>query len=582
MQSQIKILPEDLINKIAAGEVIERPASVVKELVENAIDAKATKISVEIQSAGRKLIRVSDNGQGMTKDEVKLAIERHSTSKINKLDDLFNIQSLGFRGEALPSIASVSRLEIRSGVRGEDAGMEVGTEMLVEGGKVEKLEEAGCPVGTTVSVKDLFFNTPARKKFLKSPATEMGHIGDIVTKYALVNPQIAFSLVSDGKPLFSSAGTGKLLDTIVSVYGAELAKGLIEINYSNVRGYVNKPNISRIGRDYMSFFVNGRYVKNFLLNRALEDAYRTLIPNNRHPIAVLFLEVNPKEVDVNVHPSKREVKFLKTNEAMEAVRSAAKTALSKILDNQGIGGSEREDQNTRSSEYQTGKQSWEPGMADVLFPPEEVFPADNSQLVTHNLVEMEVTSIQPYFPIYQFKNTYIIATDGEELVLIDQHAAQERIIYDQLSSTVASEPGSQVRLLPETIELDTKATIILQENLGYLKSLGFDLEEFGANSYLMRSVPASAVKSSAKQLVMDIIAELQSLGKSAQLETKQENIRKTIACKAAVKAGDKLSRAEMSGLIRDLYSTQNPLTCPHGRPTIIKITEDELKKHFKR
>jgi len=546
---QIKLLPEDLVNKIAAGEVVERPASIVKELVENSIDAKATKITVDIQSAGRKLIRVTDNGRGMTNEECALALQRHATSKISQLDDLFSIQTLGFRGEALPSIASVSKL-------------------TVEPNPSEK--------GITVVVKDLFFNTPARKKFLKSPNTEMGHIGDIVAKYTLANPQISFELISDGKPLLSSPGSGNLKDAVMAVYGVDLLKELIEnesrFQQGKIHGLISRPTLTRIDKTYETFFVNGRYVRNFLLNRALEDAYRTLIPHRRYPIAILFIEIDPKQVDVNVHPAKREIKFVRTQEVMEAVRSFVR----QTFENQNISISEGEGQSLRTSDYQPERQSWQPEMADVLF------PSTSTQSLAPNIeFEMEISDVQPLFPIYQHKDTYIICTDGEDLVLLDQHAAHERIIYDQLSNQ-KSVTSNQNLLIPETVELPIKETSVLRDNLEYLRNIGFDIEEFGNNSYILRSVPAIAAKSSAKQMLTDILSELQNLGKSAQLEIKQENIRKLIACHSAIKAGDKLSVQEMNQLIKDLYKTENPLTCPHGRPTMIKVTEEELEKRFGR
>lgn len=563
MESRIQVLPEDLINKIAAGEVVERPASIVKELVENAIDANATKITVEIQSAGRKLIRVTDNGRGMTEEECKLALERHSTSKIIQLDDLFNIQTLGFRGEALPSIASVSKL---------------------------KIEPNPSEKGITVAVKDLFYNTPARKKFLKSPATEMGHIGDIVAKYTLGNPQISFELISDGKTLLSSPGSGNLKDAVMAVYGVNLLKELVtgESSFAQgkISGLISRPTLTRIDKTYETFFVNGRYVRNFLLNRALEDAYRTLIPHSRYPIAILFIEIDPKQIDVNVHPSKKEIKFVRTQEVMEAVRGFVK----QTFDHQNIrlrpedlrqatqseGVSEEKGQNIRASDNQWERQSWQPEMAEVLFP-----STSTQSLAPNAEIEFEVSDVQPLFPIYQHRDTYIICSDGEELVLIDQHAAHERILYDQLSNQ-KSVTSNQNLLIPETVELPLKETSILQDNLEYLRSMGFDIEEFGSNSYILRSVPAIAAKSSAKQMLLDILSELQNLGKSAQLEIKQENIRKLIACHSAIKAGDKLTAQEMNQLIKDLYKTENPLTCPHGRPTMIRVAEEELKRRFGR
>lgn len=543
MPAKIQVLSEDLINKIAAGEVVERPASVVKELVENSIDARATRIKVEVQQAGRKLIGVIDNGHGMSNEDIDLAVLRHSTSKICELDDLFNIQSLGFRGEALPSIASVSQMKIEPNPSGS---------------------------GVTVRVKDLFYNTPARKKFMKSPATEMGHISDVVTKYALANPQIAFELISDGKPLLSTPGSGSLKDALISIYGVDLARDMLEVDQSfkfgRIHGLVSRPSMSRVDKSYETFFVNQRYVRNFLLNRALEQAYRTLIPNNRFPIAIIFIEINPKQIDVNVHPTKREIKFAKTQEIMDALRETVRSAL---------GNTSPESETPSPWTPQTDKQ-WQAPMADVLFN-----MAQDQLPMTGQGIEFEITSVQPLLPIYQYKNTYIICTDGEDLVLIDQHAAHERIFYDRLSQK-EQRIEQQTLLTPENLEFSAREFPLLLENLDYLKNLGFDFEEFGKNSFLLRSVPALSIKCSIKQMLADIVTELQTLGRTAQLEIKQENIRKLVACHSAIKAGDKLTNEEMNQLIRDLYATENPLTCPHGRPTMLRLTEPEIQKRFMR
>lgn len=536
----INILPADLINKIAAGEVIERPASVVKELVENSIDAGATQIIIEIQDAGKKLIRVADNGCGLSEEEIKLALERHSTSKISSLDDLFNIKTLGFRGEALPSIASVSKMSLEINPSGQ---------------------------GLTAEVKTLFYNTPARKKFLKSNATELGHSGEIISKYALAYPGIAFKLISDGKPLIVSPGTGKLFDAILAIYGSELARELVAVDFSfavgQVFGFASRPTISRVDKNYETFFVNRRYVRNFLLNRALEEAYRSLIPGNRYPVGIIFIDIDPKQVDVNVHPTKREVKFVNNQVVMDAVRQAIAKSLINIKDHQNVGGSSSDDQYSRTPEMTA---------MDTFF---MVGPAAPQEM------EMEVSAVQPLIPVYQFKQTYIIATDGEELTLIDQHAAHERILYDQLGRQ-ASAVSRQALLIPETIELSPSEAVIMLNNVDYLRDSGFEIEEFGSNSFLIRSVPAVASKVPAKQLIFDIIADLQVADKSAQLEAKRENVRKLIACHSAIRAGDKLTPQEMGQLIRDLYTTANPLTCPHGRPTMVRITEDELKRKFGR
>jgi len=532
MSSRIQILPEDLANKIAAGEVVERPASAVKELVENSIDAGATQIVIEVQNAGKKLIRVADNGGGMTAEEIEIALQRHSTSKISSLDDLFNIKTLGFRGEALPSIASVSKMRIEPNPSGS---------------------------GITAEVKDLYHNTPARKKFMKSDATELGHIGEIISKYALAFPDISFKFISDGKPLISSSGTGKLADAVLAIYGAELLKELIGINFQfhsgRIFGYVSRPTLTRIDKNYESFFINHRFIRNFLLNRALEEAYRTLIPGNRYPVGIVFVEIDPKKVDVNVHPTKREVKFVNNQEVMDAVRSAVQQALGET--------------GSRGKVAETGMEagSWKWGSEK-----------ENQLLVSLPTSGFEGVNL---IPIYQLKNTYIVATDGEELVLIDQHAAHERILYDSLSRQ-SSVVSRQSLLMPETIECNPAETMILKDNLDYLNSLGFEIEVFGGNSFILRAVPAISTSVNAKQLLADILADMQQAGKSVQLEVKRENIRKLVACHSAIKAGDKLTAQEMNQLIRDLYSTNNPATCPHGRPTMVRLTGEELAARFGR
>ncbi|MCU0640892.1 MAG: DNA mismatch repair endonuclease MutL [Candidatus Margulisbacteria bacterium] len=544
----IKLLPDDLINKIAAGEVIERPASVVKELVENSLDAGATRVMVEVQEAGKKLISVADNGSGMTEAETKLALQRHSTSKITSADDLFAIKTLGFRGEALPSIASVAKMELAPNPAGQ---------------------------GLTAEVKTLFYNTPARKKFLKSNATEMGHIGDIIAKYALARPAVAFRLTADGKVLLNSPGTGNLLDAVLAVYGPELTRELVPVDHpfrsGRVHGLISRPTISRLDKNYETFFVNGRYVKNFLLNRALEEAYRTLIPNGRYPVAILFVEIDPAQVDVNVHPTKREVKFADNTMVMQAVREAVQVALEVTGKDMGA-----------DAGIDAGGEMVEIGSNDQL--PISGFETGLQTLITASnseSTELSVDPAQPLTPIYQLMPTYIVATDGRELVLIDQHAAHERTLYDQLSGKKTA-GASQILLVPETIELSVGETLALMSNLDNLKCFGFEIAEFGSNSFIVRAVPAVSAKIPAKQLLHDIVTELLEEGGSTQLEVKKENIRKLVACHSAIKAGERLTPLEMAGLIRALFLTENPLTCPHGRPTMIRISQAELTKMFGR
>ncbi|MBI5701265.1 DNA mismatch repair endonuclease MutL [Candidatus Saganbacteria bacterium] len=540
-KSKIKILPPDLVNKIAAGEVVERPASVVKELVENSIDAKATHITIEIQDAGKKFICVTDDGIGMAQDEIKLALERHSTSKISSLDDLFNLKSLGFRGEALPSIHSVSNMTIEQNPSGH---------------------------GLAMKVKDLFHNIPVRLKFLKSNYTELGHIQNLVTRFILSNPEISFKLVVDGKEVLMSAGNGKLFDAIYSVYGLDIAKDLIEVKSDNVSGYVSKPTISRIDRGYESFFVNNRSINNFLLSRALEDAYRTLIPSNRYPIAVLFINIKPNEVDVNVHPSKREVKFLNNKIVMGQVREAVSAAMGKMRVGEGP------------------EASMDIGLGSLDRIEQDQFPMTNNQTgiitLTPTPLTMEVTGISPLIPLYQLIDTYIIiCTDGVDLVLIDQHAAHERVLFDQLTNR-GKASSFQSLLIPETLGFNHLDSIIVEENLETIKEMGFDIEIFGKDSFILRSVPSFISLESPKEIFTDLISEFKDKEYKNQPEKRKERMNKYLACRGAVKAGDKLEIGEIQGLIRDLYLTSNPLTCPHGRPTMVRLTKENFEKMFGR
>lgn len=515
---------------------MERPASVVKELVENSIDAGALHIAVEIKKAGKELIQVTDDGQGMAEDEIGLALLRHSTSKISSLNDLFNIKTLGFRGEALPSIGSVSKMRIEQNKSGR---------------------------GVTVKVADLFRNIPARLKFLKSDATEVGHITDLVSRFILSHPEIAFKLMIDGREIFSSPGSGQLPDAALSVYGLEITQALLPVKNETVQGLISRPNISRVDRNMESFFVNGRYVKNFLLGRAVEEAYRTLIPSNRYPVAVLFLSVPPAEVDVNVHPTKREVKFLKTQGVTGAVYHAVKQGLSDILEvgsrDKGVEAGIRENVGTGLVPVQTERTTT------------RVVP-------TFKEMELVISEVQTLIPVHQFQDTYIITTDGVDLILVDQHAAHERILFDRLQSKTEEQRHVQSLLIPENIEFTPQEVIQLKNNLSFLSDLGFEIEEFGGNSYLVRSVPQILTKISPREVLSDILAELSD----KTIEDNKTAILKLMACHAAVKAGDRLSADEMNNLLRDLYKTANPSTCPHGRPTMVKLTVAELEKMFGR
>jgi len=596
MANKIFILDDVLASKIAAGEVVERPASVVKELVENAIDAGAKRIEIEVHNGGKSLIRVTDDGSGMNQDDALLSLERHATSKIKNIDDLFNIMTLGFRGEALPSISAISMLELLT----NDGSS--GTKIVVEGGKRTEKKETGCPKGTSIIVKDLFFNTPARLKYMKSDSTESNHILDIVSKYIIARPDIAFKLTSNGRESLSSSGNGDLLDAISSVYGAAFAKGLIEIRdkgpgtrdqEGRIFGFISKPSETKINKEYQLFCVNGRYIKNYLLSKAVENAYLNLIPKDRHPAAVLFLEIDPKEVDVNVHPTKKEIKFEKTKEVMGAVFQAVKDALVDTLpakliseprnfvpqkkwtaDMQRVWIEEGASSQGSGSSLNQKDATSEDFSRNIHFP-------GLAQQIGSVLAGPWTLDPGPY-PLAQLANTYIICVAGDDLLLIDQHAAHERILYEKLKNSGPDQKSSQVCLIPEVIELTSKEFSLLEENLEVLKSIGFDIGPFGKNSFRVKGVPSDVTGINIKGALSDIALQLDEDKRTTKVDEVRDKILKLIACHAAVKAGDPLGLKEMQFLIKELYSTTNPSTCPHGRPSIVKIEKAKIASFFDR
>jgi DNA mismatch repair protein MutL len=563
--NKIIILDDALISKIAAGEVVERPASVIKELVENSIDAGAKNISIEVKDGGKRSIRISDDGNGMSREEAKLSLKRHSTSKLKSSDDLFNIRTLGFRGEALPSIASISRFEMIT----NDGENTYGSKLVIEGGKIKNDETAGAPTGTSITVEELFFNTPARLKFQKSKNTELSHITDIVSKFIFSNPNISFKLKSEKEEILSSTGNGKLIDAIASVYGADMAKVMIKIEMRDakceVRGYITQPVVTKSDRNGESIFVNGRYIRNMLISRALEDPYRTLIPNGKYPIAALFIDINPADVDVNVHPTKREVKFARPDEVMRAVSSAVSSALSQV----GVASESK----SYSGSWRVAEDNWRPEMIRIMEEPQ----TSNFQL--QNNSQIPNPNIQTG-ALMQINLTYIIAGRGEELVIIDQHAAHERIMFEKIKNKVIA--GTQSLLVPKSIEMEATEFSLLSSNMDEISQLGFDIEVFGKNTIMVRGLPAALSLQNINEAISEILSELSASFKIKSLDERKEAIWKMMACKAAVKAGDKLSAYEMDSLIKELYQTSNPTTCPHGRPTLVKVTRNELEKMFGR
>ncbi len=569
MKNRINILKDDLISKIAAGEVVERPASAVKELVENSIDAQAKRIEIEIHNGGKSLIRVTDNGSGMSFEEALLSLQRHATSKIKEIDDLFNILTLGFRGEALPSIASISRLELitNDGLQG------MGCRVLAEGGSVVEEKSFGCPKGTSVIAKDLFFNTPARLKFLKSDTTEASHIIEAVSKFILSRPDISFTLISNGRTVFSSQGSGRLDEAIAEVWGEAVLKDLVRFDEKHVKGYISKPSAVKSNRQYQVYFVNKRLVNNFQLSRALESAYYSLIPGDKHPLGVLFLEADPEEIDVNVHPSKKEIKFSKPKQVFLEVSEAARHAL---IDTSPIELISSPSLVKREEKKWTGQmqQVWMENMGTVAAAAEPVAAFDPMQ--------PSKTQRSLPCPVFQLDRTYIICADQDGLVIVDQHAAHERILYEKLKKRQPGTNASQCALIPELVELSAKDFSVFESVKDLFCGLGFEIEEFGKNSLRVKAVPSEATKADLKQLIEDIIVEFSLRAKPLSAQESREKLLKLTACRSAVKAGDELSHAEMSGLINELFCLNDPTTCPHGRPSAARIENSAIASLFKR
>ncbi len=568
--ANIKLLDQSLINKIAAGEVIERPASVVKELIENAIDADASQITVEVKEGGKSFIKVSDNGNGMGKEDLKISIERHSTSKIKDVNDLFNINTLGFRGEALASIGAVSQLSIISKTIDKDAH-----QISVENGKIIEEKTVGAPQGTIVEVNNLFFNTPARKKYLKTIQQELSHITDIVTRYALINYKIFFKLIHNGNVLINSAATDSLLNNIVEIYGKDVAKDLIEIDYKvknmHVKGYVAKPSTTRSDKNHISVYVNGRYIYNKTITNALMDAFHTLLNVNRYPVAVINIEIDAGLIDVNVHPTKKEIRLSIENQIYENVFTAIRNTLTKAELIPDI----REEEMTQKVLVETIT-------AVQKQKPKANFVKQESQVTlqtTDSIIDDEKLPIRILGIVH---NCYIIGEDKEGFVVIDQHAAHERVLYEKFMMQLFDKNVKTQQLIsPIHVELSPSDSLVLKGNLEIVKKLGFNVEEFGNNSFIIRTVPIVMSRQQDKNVLLDVIDELHST-KVKTFDEVKEKIITRMACRAAVKQGDEIGLAEVKNIIKQLYKCNIAFTCPHGRPVIVRMTISELEKKFRR
>ena len=590
--SFVHVLDDNTINKIAAGEVVERPASVIKELVENAIDAKADRIEVEIMAGGTSFMRVSDNGIGMSREDAEKAILRHATSKIVQVDDLQAIATLGFRGEALPSIASVSRFNLQT----RQAGAELGTEIKITGGKTTEIGVAGCNLGTTIRVEDLFFNTPARKKFLKTNNTESGRINEFIIKLAISHPEIAFKLINNNKSSLATPGRGDLKETLQSLYGASVGQSLLPLEFEDedikLWGFVSKPSAIRSSRSWQTFIVNGRIIASRAIAKAIDNAYHALIPKSGYPLIALNIEVPQHTIDVNVHPQKTEMKFEDESRIFKAVYKAVLDAV-RPKGQVGQLGQLAAQADHVQQHVEKGLQELNFGQSVMNFPLREEKPAMTWQEGTIALAQdKSVKSVQSVvdeeeklptagmIPIGQVDDTYIIAQDGDSLYIVDQHAAHERVLFDRFSAQAEHIPTQQL-LVHLILDFSTHESQIIEENLELLAGLGFGLEPSGPNQFRLMEVPADVPSSQAEEFIREVLASMEELHRPTAAELRQA-VLATTACKAAIKAGFKLNYRQMEILLQELNDTAMPYTCPHGRPTIIKFSSDELAKMFKR
>ena len=685
---KIVLLDELTINKIAAGEVIERPASVVKELVENSIDAGAINITVEIQNGGISKIRIIDNGSGMNKDDLEFAFERHATSKIRKADDLENVKSMGFRGEALASIAAIAHVELTTKTEDDETGHKI----IVEGGKVLEMEDSASQKGTTITVSNLFFNTPVRYKFLKRDFTEAGYIEDAVTRIALANPNIAIKLINGNKTIIQTNGNGDLKTVIYNIYGKEIAEGLLEVNYEyegiKVTGAIGKPEIARSNRSYQMFFVNKRYIKDKTLSAGVEQAFKGLIPIGKYGVVILNIEIEPNKIDVNVHPTKLEIRFQEEQKVFKAIYHSVKETLLKgdlvkepekeekieqqtidaKMTTPEIEGSKQEkaepvleqkeevkkpsfmglfkkkekdadefienySTNTleeifaqknvgQTQEIKIPTEEQKEKMDNIIekqkelenpiaeeptsknfdemyvktfgkLPETQIAEQNSNKIDNKTLKQVENISVfeekESYnnIPNYKFIgalfSTYIVIEIKDEVYIIDQHAAHERVMYEKVKKNFYSnmEKDSQIMLLPDIIELSHKEKSIVKENTELFKKAGFIIEEFGDNTIRLIGVPSLCMDLDTKELFLEILDEIDTVAITAKQE-KEDKFISTIACKAAVKANMKLTKEEVDTLMRQLLVLPNPFTCPHGRPTAIKMTRYDIERKFNR
>ncbi|MFW5871024.1 MAG: DNA mismatch repair endonuclease MutL [Verrucomicrobiota bacterium] len=593
----IRILPDNVANKIAAGEVVERPASVVKELVENSLDSGAVKIEINVAAGGRKLVSVADNGRGMDRDNALLAIERHATSKIQDVDDIENISTLGFRGEAIPAIASVSRFRMTSNHREDQPG----TEISISGGKLQDVKEIGWPIGTKIEVRNLFFNVPARRKFLRTYKTEFSHIKTTFIVQAIANPSVSLSLTADNKPVYNLA-PASLKERLLDLMGADYLKKLrpVEAEQPQIRitGFASTPAMNRPDRNEQYVFVNGRAVKSALTSRCITEAYHGTLPGNRHPSVFLFIEVDPESVDVNVHPTKREIRFRRPSEVRDTVIGAIQKALNVTSGQSNDPRTGQDYFNARAVPEASLNIDDLPQMRSFRYPGLDHMNQFRKQGRDGNEPDIAPSgNVQPEERqgdikgspwswcrvLGQIGGLYVVMETEDGLVLMDPHAAHERILFERfMRDALSGSVQSQRLLMPETVNLSAGDARQVRKNLQLFQQMGFGIAEFGEDTFVVDSLPSYFSATSPRRILPETADTLERAGKKAGEKRWREEAIAQAACKAAVKARDRLSLAEIEQLVIDLAKAEMPYTCPHGRPTIILTSFQDLNRKFGR
>lgn len=626
--AEIQLLDQQTIEKIAAGEVVERPSSVVKELVENAIDANATAITIEIKEGGIRLIRITDNGCGIEKSQIQKAFYRHATSKIRSVEDLLDISSLGFRGEALSSIAAVSQMELIT----KPISPLLGVRYVIEGGKEISIEEMGAPNGTTFLVHNLFYNTPARKKFLKSPATEAGYISDLIERLALSHPDISFTFINNNDTKLHTSGNGKLKDIIYNVFGREVASAMLEIDSCisdfRVTGYIGKPIISRGNRVYENYFINGRYVKSKIVSKAIEDGYKGFLMQHKYPFTALHFTMDGRNLDVNVHPNKMELRFSNEKEVYSVLSELIHNTLSEpeLIPEVSVGKENRTEKNTdplpkikkgeipepfetkrleklkefvkKDSPYQPKYPNMQKKV-ELLKEASDIIDNQMSDTVRKQMTLSEIglqtessadvpqqklkgTTLQSHRIIGQLFDTYWLIESGDQFFMIDQHAAHEKVLYEQMIAEYHDRHiHSQIISPPVVFTLSMPEEQLLLRYEEQFKNLGFTMEPFGGREYAVTSVPANLYGLSGADVFREIMEELGSISERDTPDLIAEKIA-SMSCKAAIKGNQVLSGPEIAHLIKELLTLENPYFCPHGRPVIVAMTKYDIEKKFKR